>query len=123
MGGSFLAEAVVLLCVLMNHVQGKRPVHNAEQPPPPETTNGCDLFHGSWVRDESNPPPYNSSQCPFIEKQFDCEKNGRNDTDFLKYKWQTSLCTLPRFSQNSLTLYTFSLIFDLMRKLNPIFRS
>nr|GMD29970.1 cytochrome P450 CYP72A219-like [Ipomoea batatas] len=92
--GSFMAEALILLCVV-NHVQGKRPVrHKAEQPA--AITNGCDLFQGSWVRDEESNPLYNSSQCPFIEKQFDCEKNGRTDTDFLKYTWQPSLCTLPR---------------------------
>nr|GLL34694.1 protein trichome birefringence-like 43 [Ipomoea trifida] len=100
--GSFMAEALILLCVL-NHVQGKRPVrHKAEQPA--AITNGCDLFQGSWVRDEESNSLYNSSQCPFIEKQFDCEKNGRTDTDFLKYTWQPSLCSLPRFDAREFML-------------------
>ncbi|VFQ61857.1 unnamed protein product [Cuscuta campestris] len=64
---------------------------------PAESANGCDLFQGNWVFDESYVNPYNSSQCSFIEKQFDCEKNGRVDSDYLKYRWQPNNCSLPRF--------------------------
>ncbi|XP_074276045.1 protein trichome birefringence-like 43 [Silene latifolia] len=56
----------------------------------------CDLYAGRWVYDNSY-PLYDAGECPFIEKQFNCETNGRYDKDYLKFSWKPFHCFLPRF--------------------------
>ncbi|XP_012068518.2 protein trichome birefringence-like 41 isoform X1 [Jatropha curcas] len=60
-----------------------------------KATSSCDFFTGTWVIDSSY-PLYNSSICPFIEREFSCEKNGRSDLLYTKYKWQPFGCDLQR---------------------------
>ncbi|KAF8409138.1 hypothetical protein HHK36_005211 [Tetracentron sinense] len=61
-----------------------------------KASGSCDIFKGSWVYDESY-PLYNTSSCGLIEKEFDCQKNGRSDELYLKYRWKPTACDLPRF--------------------------
>ncbi|XP_008792962.2 protein PMR5 [Phoenix dactylifera] len=68
---------------------GRRPDFLANQPV-------CDIFMGSWVRDDSY-PLYQSLNCPIVDAEFNCQLYGRPDTDYLRYRWKPSGCDLPRF--------------------------
>ncbi|KAK4708153.1 hypothetical protein R3W88_029078 [Solanum pinnatisectum] len=57
----------------------------------------CDIFDGKWVVDNSY-PLYNASECPFVEKGFNCLANGRTNGDYLKWRWKPRNCELPRFN-------------------------
>lgn len=57
----------------------------------------CALFMGTWVYDESY-PLYQSSACPIIDPEFNCQMYGRPDSDYLKYRWKPANCELPRFN-------------------------
>lgn len=56
----------------------------------------CNLFSGKWVYDASN-PLYDPSTCPFIDPQFNCQKHGRSDKLYQKYRWMPFSCPLPRY--------------------------
>ncbi|XP_059286473.1 protein trichome birefringence-like 5 [Lycium ferocissimum] len=59
----------------------------------------CDLYKGSWVKDEEeNHPIYKPGSCPYVDEAFDCQTNGRPDSDYLKWTWKPHGCHLPRFS-------------------------
>lgn len=67
----------------------------------------CNLFRGSWVYDESY-PAYDSATCPFIDPEFDCQRYGRPDKDYLKYRWNPDSCSLPRFAIVLIVAVVFS---------------
>ncbi|KAJ8751369.1 hypothetical protein K2173_016565 [Erythroxylum novogranatense] len=57
----------------------------------------CDLYMGTWVRDGGY-PIYKPGSCPFVDEAFDCQSNGRRDSDYLKWRWKPDGCDLPRFN-------------------------
>ncbi|XP_040378373.1 protein trichome birefringence-like 6 [Oryza brachyantha] len=56
----------------------------------------CNVYDGRWVFDESY-PLYTSDLCPFIDEGFSCEANGRMDRSYMKWRWQPTHCSIPRF--------------------------
>eukprot|EP01018_Ginkgo_biloba_P008785 Gb_27831 [translate_table: standard] len=57
----------------------------------------CNILDGKWVLDNSY-PLYRNSSCPFIDEGFNCQANGRPDSDYMKLRWQPRDCILPRFN-------------------------
>lgn len=78
-----------------------------EQNPPSDTDavdNGeekkremCDLYKGTWVKDEEY-PIYKPGACPYVDEAFDCQTNGRKDSEYLRWRWKPDGCDLPRYA-------------------------
>ncbi|KAJ0266468.1 Protein trichome birefringence-like 5 [Hirschfeldia incana] len=63
-----------------------------------EKLRGCDLYKGSWVKDDKEYPLYQPGSCPYVDEAFDCGRNGRRDSDYLNWRWKPNGCDLPRFN-------------------------
>ncbi|CBI20126.3 unnamed protein product, partial [Vitis vinifera] len=68
----------------------------------------CDFFQGIWVRDETY-PLYKAEECPFIEREFNCQRNGRMDDLYLKFRWQPQGYFIPP-SRNGSTSISVSVV-------------
>lgn len=88
---------------------------NGEDPTPSveRTENKCDLYSGTWVKDEEY-PIYRPGSCPYVDEAFDCQSNGRRDADYLKWRWKPHTCDLPRllfFFGFSVNVFVLSLVY------------
>lgn len=61
-----------------------------------DSFGSCNVFEGRWIPDSSQ-PLYNATECPFVERGFDCLGNGRGDDDYLKWRWKPKNCDIPEF--------------------------
>ncbi|KAM3324031.1 protein trichome birefringence-like 4 [Capsicum chacoense] len=64
-----------------------------------DTSSSCDIFDGEWIEDNDLQPLYKTGSCPFIDNVFNCFKNGRHDTDYLRLRWKPYGCDIPRFNE------------------------
>ncbi|XP_038711168.1 protein trichome birefringence-like 5 isoform X2 [Tripterygium wilfordii] len=62
-----------------------------------ESLKTCNLYMGSWVKDKEY-PIYDAGSCPYVDEAFDCQSNGRRDSEYLKWRWKPDDCDLPRFN-------------------------
>ncbi|KAI3990142.1 hypothetical protein MKX01_029120, partial [Papaver californicum] len=62
-----------------------------------ENLKYCDIFNGRWVLDDSKQKPaaYEPGSCPFLDDAFNCFKNGRPDSDYLRLRWKPHGCQIP----------------------------
>ncbi|MBA0830221.1 hypothetical protein Goarm_014765 [Gossypium armourianum] len=65
----------------------------------------CDYSYGRWVRDENYPIQLYNESCVFLDRGFQCRRNGREDVEFLKWRWQPHGCDLPSEIMNSKVIY------------------
>ncbi|KAF5740350.1 putative Trichome birefringence-like 22 [Tripterygium wilfordii] len=56
----------------------------------------CDLFKGHWVPDLKG-SLYTNYSCSTIPESKNCFRQGREDKDFLNWRWKPDQCDLPRF--------------------------
>ena len=63
--------------------------------------SSCNVFNGSWDLDDSY-PLYNATECPLVEQGFNCLGNGREDKDYLRWRWKPMNCVIPRFNVQSI---------------------
>lgn len=59
----------------------------------------CDLYMGTWVKDEEHYPIYKVGSCPYVDEAYDCGNNGRADSEYTKWRWKPYGCDLPRYMQ------------------------
>ncbi|KAJ9690660.1 hypothetical protein PVL29_013030 [Vitis rotundifolia] len=91
-----VVQGLLFLILLLQQARADHQVYNVSGLRSRKQVSSCNLFQGKWVFDASY-PFYDASNCPFIDPEFDCQKYGRPDKQYLKYSWKPDSCDLPRF--------------------------
>ncbi|GAB4836621.1 hypothetical protein Ancab_001534 [Ancistrocladus abbreviatus] len=85
------------------HTLSFPPLHHHHRPhasssikPHSDGVDGCDLFKGQWVPDNRR-PIYTNYSCQTIPDSKNCFRHGREDKEFLHWRWKPNGCQLPRF--------------------------
>ncbi|KMS96425.1 hypothetical protein BVRB_9g225250 [Beta vulgaris subsp. vulgaris] len=68
-----------------------------KNPAPKSKTAKCDMFDGRWVYSSEEKPSYNAMTCPFMDITTSCQKNGRPDFEYQKWRWEARDCDIPLF--------------------------
>ncbi|KAL4302114.1 hypothetical protein GQ457_10G025760 [Hibiscus cannabinus] len=79
-------------------IVGEDKAMELKKPGPSGSFETCDFFDGRWVRNGRSKPYYRPGSCPYIDKDFDCQRNGRPDNGYIKWKWQPNGCDIPRLN-------------------------
>ncbi|KAH9602123.1 hypothetical protein KSS87_020996 [Heliosperma pusillum] len=58
----------------------------------------CNIFEGKWVYKAEEERRYDTSTCPFLEEKMSCQKNGRPDFEYEKWRWEANNCDIPLFN-------------------------
>lgn len=83
---------------LANGADGRRHVHDGFSSSTHDSTNPhCNIYIGRWVEDDRY-PLYKPESCPFVEEKFNCQKNGRRDAKYTRWRWTPRDCNMPRFN-------------------------
>ncbi|XVF58611.1 hypothetical protein PTKIN_Ptkin07bG0080200 [Pterospermum kingtungense] len=63
-----------------------------------EERGKCNIFQGKWVYDPIRSPLYDAAICPFFSDTTSCRRNGRQDKEYEKWRWEANQCNIPRFN-------------------------
>uniref|UniRef100_A0A7N0T2L4 Trichome birefringence-like N-terminal domain-containing protein n=1 Tax=Kalanchoe fedtschenkoi TaxID=63787 RepID=A0A7N0T2L4_KALFE len=80
----------------IDEVQNRAEQNDGEDEDGGMIDKGCDLFNGRWVPDMRG-SAYTNWTCPTIPTSKNCFLNGREDRDFVNWRWKPDGCDLPRF--------------------------
>ncbi|VVB05639.1 unnamed protein product [Arabis nemorensis] len=66
----------------------------------------CDYSVGKWTYDETY--PLYESNCPYLSSALSCQRNGRPDSYYQKWRWipKAKACSLPRHTLTTLSPLT-----------------
>jgi hypothetical protein len=61
-----------------------------------DSSEECNWSTGRWIYDNVSQPLYSGLNCSFIFPEVACDKYGRKDVMYQRWRWQPHGCDLPR---------------------------